>query len=147
MSNLYGASHIASEEEIAKSETLFELYLVDDIMRGTQEQIHGFCESMEAQVLVEKQVLNKPTLVRMSKQGDFHRRIKLTSYLLAKQANDPNFAKLVKYQALKKQYANKVLTKYGKKAARIAKIAQKEYIKKSKSVKATAQEIKAQSAH
>lgn len=140
--NLYGASHINSEEEIAKSNTLFELYLVDDILRGTDEQIHGFCESAEAQVLVEKQVLNKPTMVRMSQQADFHRRIKLTSYVLAKQAKDPNFEKLVKYQSLKKKYANDILTKYGKRAARIAKIAQKEYIKKSKNVKSAAHETK-----
>jgi hypothetical protein len=95
---------------------------------------------------MEKQVLNKPTLHRLSKSDDLRRRIKLTAYQLAKEAKDPLWDKLVKFQRLKKEYAGKILTKYGKKAERIAKLAQKEYIKKSRSVKATAEEQKAQNA-
>lgn len=146
MGNLYGTSQITSIEEAANNDALLELYLVDDILRGSTDQIQEFCKSEEAQILVEKQVLNKPTLHRLSKQDDLKRRIKLTAYQLAKDANDPNWAKLVKYQGLKKQYANKILQKYGKKAERIAKIAQKNYIKKSRSVKATAAEQKAAAA-
>lgn len=146
MGNLYGSAQIASIEEAAKSDALMELYLVDDIMSGTPEQIKQFCESEEAQILIEKQVLNKPTLHRLSKADDLKRRIKLTAYALAKQANDNNWKMLVKYSGLKKQYANKILAKYGKRAEKIAKIAQKEYIKKSRALKATAEEQKAQNA-
>ena len=146
MSNLYGTTHIASIEEAANSNSLLELYLVDDILKGTSEEIKNFCESEESQILVEKQVLNKPTLHRLSKEDDLKRRIKLTSYQLAKDSNDPNWNKLVKYQKLRKQYAQNILNKYGNKAGRIAKIAQKNYIKTARSVQATAQEKKAQSA-
>ena len=146
MGKLYGSSHIASIDEIAESNSLMGLFLVDDISRGSAKSIKDFCESAEAQILVEKQVLNKPTLHRLSKADDLKRRIKLICYQLAKAENDPNWAKLVKYQGLKKQYASKILTKYGKRAERIAKIAQKNYIAKSRSVKATAAEQKAQSA-
>lgn len=146
MSNLYGTTHIASIEEAANSNSLLELYLVDDILKGTSEEIKNFCESEEAQILIEKQVLNKPTLHRLSKEDDLKRRIKLTSYQLAKDSNDPNWNKLVKYQKLRKQYAQNILNKYGNKAERIAKIAQKNYIKTARSVQATAQEKKAQSA-
>lgn len=146
MSGLYGTSHIASVEETANSKTLLELFTIDDVLRGTSEDIQKFCESTEAQILVEKQVLSKPTLHRLSKQDDLKRRIKLASYQMAKDANDPLWAKLVKYQGLKKQYAQKVLNKYGKKAERVAKIAQKNYIKSAKSVQATAAEKKAMSA-
>lgn len=146
MGNLYGSAQIASIEEAAKSDALMELYLVDDIMSGTPEQIKQFCESEEAQILIEKQVLNKPTLHRLSKADDLKRRVKLTAYALAKQANDNNWKMLVKYSGLKKQYANKILAKYGKRAEKIAKIAQKEYIKKSRALKATAEEQKAQNA-
>ena len=147
MSNLYGTSQIASVEEIGNSDALFEAFLIDDIMRGSSDDIKNFCESEEAQILVEKQVLNKPTIHRMSKADDYKRRVKLASYQLAKDANDPLCKKLIKYQKLKKEFANKILAKYGKKAERIAKIAQKNYIKKAKSVKATASERRAQSAH
>jgi hypothetical protein len=146
MSDLYGTAHVASAEEIANSKAIMELFTIDDILQGSSEQIKEFCESPEAQILVEKQVLNKPTLHRLSKQDDLKRRIKLASYQMAKDANDPLWAKLVKYQGLKKQYAQKVLNKYGKKAERVAKIAQKNYIKSAKSVQATAAEKKAMSA-
>ena len=146
MGNLYGTTHIASIEEAANSNSLLELYLVDDILKGTSEEIKNFCESEEAQILIEKQVLNKPTLHRLSKEDDLKRRVKLTSYQLAKDSNDPNWNKLVKYQKLRKQYAQNILNKYGNKAERIAKIAQKNYIKTARSVQATAQEKKAQSA-
>lgn len=144
--NLYGNDSIASVEEIANSNALMELFLVDDILHSSKDQIKEFCESAEAQVLVEKAVLNKPMLVRISKEADFKRRVKLTAYHLAKDAKDPLWDKLVKYHGLKKQFAQKILTKYGKKAERIAKISQKKYIQKAKSMKATKSEQKAQAA-
>lgn len=146
MSELYGTSHVTSVEEMAQSNALMELYLVDDVLRGTSEEIKEFCESTEAQVLVEKQVLNKSTLHRLSKADDLKRRTKIAAYMLAKANNDPNFTKLVKYQKLKKQYSNAILKKYATKAARIAKLNQKEYIKNARSMKATKEEIKAQQA-
>ena len=146
MSELYGTSHVTSVEEMAQSNALMELYLVDDVLRGTSEEIKEFCESTEAQVLVEKQVLNKSTLHRLSKADDLKRRTKIAAYMLAKANNDPNFTKLVKHQKLKKQYSNAILKKYATKAARIAKLNQKEYIKNARSMKATKEEIKAQQA-
>lgn len=146
MSNLYGTKHISSIEEVANDETLMELFLIDDVLRGTDEQIKNFCESEEAQILVEKQVLNKPTLHRLSKQDDLKRRIKLISYQLAKDAKDPLWDKLVKYQKMKKDFAQKILNKYGAKAERAAKIAQKKYIANARKVQATAAEKKAENA-
>lgn len=146
MSDLYGTAHVASAEEIANSRAIMELFTIDDILQGSSEQIREFCESPEAQILVEKQVLNKPTLHRLSAKDDLKRRIKLASYQMAKDNKDPLWDKLVKYQTLKKQYAQKILNKYGKKAERVAKIAQKNYIKNAKKVQATAAEKKAQAA-
>lgn len=138
MAELYGTSHIASIEEAAKDSELLELYLIDDVLRGTSEQIAQFCESEEAAILVERGVLKKNALVRMNTlESDFNRRVKLTCYQLAKLAKDPNFDKLVKFSRLKKEYATKLLTKYGPKAARIAKLAQKEYIKKARAASAS----------
>lgn len=145
--NLYGTNDSKSIEDIASSNAIMEAFLVDDMLHGTSEQIATFCESEEAKVLMEKSVLNKPTLIRLSKTDDQKRRIKIIAYQLAKEANDPEWNKMKKYTALRKQSIRKIMNKYGKKAQRIAKVAQKEYIKKSKSVKATAAEIKAQNAH
>ena len=143
---LYGANPISSLEEMANDDALLELFIIDDVLRGNQEQVKNFCESEEAKILMEKQVLNKPTLHRLSKQDDLKRRVKLMAYQLAKINKDPLWAKLVKYQGFKKDTAQKILNKYGAKAERMAKLAQKNYIAKAKKVQATAAEQKAQNA-
>ena len=133
MNNLYGTSQITSMDEMVNSEALQELFLIDDLLNGTPEQIKEFCESEEAKILVEAGKLDKRIMTKAQvRQMDLNRRIKLTAYQLAKDNKDPNWAKLVKYQGLKKQYAQKILTKYGKKAERIAKLQQKAYIKNAK---------------
>jgi hypothetical protein len=146
MSELYGTRDIQSIEEAANSKELMGMFIIDDIIRGNKKQINNFCESEEAKVLVEKTVLTKPTLMRLSKQDDQKRRVKLIAYKLAKEANDPEWKKLKKYTVLRKQSIRKIMNKYGKRAEKIAKIAQKNYIKTAKSVKATPAEAKAQSA-
>ena len=141
--NLYGANDDnKSIEEIAKSNEIMEMFLVDDMLHGTSEQISNFCESEEAKILVEKAVLSKPTLMRLDKKSDELRRTKLIAYQLAKNANDPNWTKLVKYQKLRKECIQKIMDKYGTKAAKIAKVAQKNYIKTASKVKATKEEEK-----
>ena len=57
--NFYGADHISSLDEMANDDALLELFIIDDVLRGNQDQIKNFCESEEAKILMEKQVLNK----------------------------------------------------------------------------------------
>lgn len=133
MSNLYGTSTIASVEEMAANEELMNLYLLDDIMNESAEAIEEFCNSEEGKVIMEKVGLDKKIIDRATiRKMDFRRRVKLAAYQMARDAKSPDWAKLVKYSALKKQYATKILNKFGKKAERVAKISQKEYIKRSK---------------
>lgn len=146
MADLYSAGSIRSIDEMANDDELFEMFLVQDMLRGTEAEIKNFCESEEAKVLVEKQVLKKPTLMRLGKTDDERRRTKLIAYQMAKEANDPEWVKLKKYTALRKQSIAKIMKKYGKKSQRVAKIAQKEYIKKSRNIKATPAEQKAANA-
>ena len=145
--NLYGANDSKSIEDIANSDSLMELFFLDDMLHSSSEEISEFCESTEAQVLVEKSVLNKPTLIRLSKVDDQKRRVKIIAYQLAKEANDPEWNKMKKYTALRKQSIRKIMRKYGKKAQRISKVAQKNYIIKSKSMKPTKSEQKVQAAN
>ena len=133
MSNLYGTSTIASIDEMAGNEELMSLYLLDDIMQESVDAINEFCDSEEGKVIMEKVGLDKKIIDRATiRKMDLNRRIKLTAYQLARDAKSSDWAKLVKYSALKKQYATKILNKFGKKAERIAKINQKGYIKKSR---------------
>lgn len=128
MSSLYGTSAISNMDEAAKSDRILEMFIVDDVLRGSSEQIKQFCESEEAKVLQEKAVLKKPTMMRLSKADDEKRRVKLIAYNLAKEANDPLFDKLKKYTSLRKETIAKIMQKYGTRAEKMAKIAQKNYI-------------------
>ena len=96
---LYGAKQMTPDLGGVAMDTLIEGFLYDEISRGTTEQIKEFCESEAAQVLVERSVLKKGTLMRLSKQDDEKRRIKLVAYNLAKEAKDPAWAKLQKAPA------------------------------------------------
>lgn len=141
--SLYGTTQLSTMEEAATSNTVLEMFFVDDIMKGTSDQIKEFCESEEAKILVEKAVLRKPTLMRLSKADDEKRRVKLMAYQLAKEANDPEWTKLKTYTAKRKASIAKIMQKYGAKAERMAKIAQKNYIATASKVSnATSNETK-----
>lgn len=135
---LFGTNALVSMEEAAKSDRILEMFFVDDLLRQSSDQIREFCESEEAKILQEKAVLKKPTMMRLSKEDDAKRRVKLMAYQLAKEANDPEWTKLKKYTALRKESIAKIMKKYGAKAERMAKIAQKNYI-------ATAQKVSSNS--
>ena len=136
MSNLYGTSQITSIEEMANSEELQRLFLLDDILSESAESIQEFVNSEEGAVLMEKAALDKKIIDRATvRKMDLHKRIVLTAFLMAKQAKSPDWAKLVKYTKLKKMYKKRVIDKFGKKAERVAKIAQKNYIKNSRKAK------------
>ena len=127
--SLYGTTQLSNMESIANSNEVLEMLIVDDVLRGTNEQIREFVESDFAKVLMEKAVLKKPTMMRLSKQDDQKRRVKLMAYQLAKEANDPNFKKLKLYTAKRKECIGAIMKKYGPKAEKLATMAQKNYIK------------------
>ena len=139
---LYGQTVMESIEKMGNSDAVLEAFLVDDIMRQDENKIKEFCESAEAQILVEKAVLKKPTLIRLDAASDLNRRTKIIAYMLAKEAGDPNFAKLKKYTALRKECIKKIMDKYGLKANKIANVAQKNYIKTAAKVSGSAKEEK-----
>ena len=90
---------------------------------------------VEAQILEAKNVISKKNMMRLNKKADETRRTKLIAYQMAKAADDPNWKKLVRYQKLRKECIQKIMDKYGNKAAKIAVKAQKEYIKTAGKVK------------
>lgn len=126
--SLFGKNSITSDERIANSREVMEMFFTDDLIRGTQQQIKEFCNSTAAQVLMEKAVLKKGTMMRLSKEDDLKRRVKIIAYKLAKEAKDPEWEKLKLHTARRKESIGKIMNKYGAKAENIAKIAQKKYI-------------------
>jgi len=126
---LYNSDKVISLEQIANSNMMLEMMIVDDVMRGDTQSIKEFCESEQAKILQEKQVLRKPTMMRLSKQDDQVRRTKLAVYALAKAAKDPDYKKLKMFIKGKKAMTAKLMKKYGNKGQRVANLAQKNYIK------------------
>ena len=123
---LYGTSNMEPGVDMTVAT---ESLLYDDIAHGTEEQIKEFCESDAAKVLVERGVLKKGTLMRLSRTDDEKRREKLMAYQLAKEAKDPLWKKLAKNRVQEKKLIAAIMKKYGAKARKLAKTAQKEYIK------------------
>lgn len=136
MSNIYG-TELAGKKitDGVNVNALVEMFLYDDISRGTEAQIKEFCESDTAKALLEKGVFKKPTLVRLGQADDLKRRNKLTAFTLAKQNKDSLWTQLVENRKKEKKLIGKIMQKYGNKAEKVAKVAQKEYIKKARSAK------------
>ena len=108
---------------------LVEMFLVDEVARMDSDTIKKFCESDEAEALVEANVLRKPTLVRLGKKDDAKRRTKLAAFQLAKENKDPNWTKLCQNRIKEKKLIAAIMQRWGTKAERNANLAQKEYIK------------------
>lgn len=109
--------------------TLVEMFLVDDLSRLNENQLAEFCAPGGAgEALCEAKVLGKRTMVRLSKTDDLERRITMVSMQLAKDAGDSLFDKLALNRVKEKELLQKIRTKYGMKAEKEARVAQKEYI-------------------
>lgn len=86
-------------------------------------------ESEEAAILEAKGKISRKTIIRLNKKDDMERRTSAAAYQMAKDANDPDWIKLVKALDMKKKYKSKILKKYGAKAQRVAKQSQRDYLK------------------
>lgn len=118
-------------------DALVEAFLIDDLTHNYGEDtIKEFCAAGGVgEALLEAKVLSsKRTMVRLSKETDLERRKVIAAIQMARAKNDPLYNKLVKYQLLRKQTRQKIVTKYGNKAARAAIQGQKAYVKAMKGV-------------
>ena len=119
-------------EPIAESELPYgflEACIVDEVSHLSDEKIQEFCQSPEAEALVEAGVMRKKTLVRLSKKDDFSRRRTMAAFTIAREKKDPLWSKLVKNRVQERKLIGEIVKKYGGKADRVAKVGQKEYLK------------------
>lgn len=126
-----------SEHDQKLVDMCVESFFLDDLNRMDDKEKRAFMESTEVEALCERAVLKKPTLMRLSKADDEKRRIRIACYNMAKEANDPNWKKAKFHRAKWKEYRAKIFQKYNAKATRIARVAQKQYIKAAQKEKAT----------
>lgn len=127
----------STEDYEVDMSTLIEAFLIDDLTHNYGEDtIQEFCApGGVGEALVEAKVLStQKTVSRLSKKDDFTRRVVITCINMARQHKDPLYAKLVKYQLLRKQTRKKIVEKYGARAKKVALKGQREYIKTMKNV-------------
>lgn len=117
------------KDELKNPGLLEEMFLVEECSHFTDEQMNMFLESDLCKALQEAGKFRKKTLVRLSGQADLDRRNKLAAMALAKENHDPLFDKLALNRVKERELLGKIMQKYGNKGARIAKVAQKDYIK------------------
>jgi len=122
-------------EDLANPNALLEAMIYAEASKLPQDERIAFAESEEAQLLVEKSVLNKKTLVRLSKNDDLARRVKMAAFQIAKQKKDPLWTKLVKNRVIERALIKKIVQKYNNQAVRVARKSQVEYIKTAKTSK------------
>lgn len=111
-------------------------YLYAELAKLDDEARKEFVESAEAEALLEKAVLNKKTMVRLSRQDDMARRVKIAAYQLAKDKKDQLWTKLVLNRVKERQLIVKIVQKYHNAAVKLAKVGQREFIKAASKVKA-----------
>ena len=119
-------------EPIAESELPYgflEACIVDEVSHLSDEKIQEFCQSPEAEALVEAGVMRKKTLVRLSKKDDFSRRRTMAAFTIAREKKDPLWSKLVKNRVQERKLIGEIVKKYGGRADKVAKAGQKEYLK------------------
>ena len=119
--------NVVFEQELQGASELQEAYIYDELSRLPDDKRKEFLESM-----LEAGLIGRKTLVRLSKSDDMERRITMAAMQLAKDHNDPLWDKLAVNRVRERDLLSKITTKYGAKAQRIAKMGQKEYLKRNK---------------
>lgn len=134
---IYSENYREDEDFGLDMGALVEAFLIDDLTHNYGEDaIKEFCApGGVGDALLEAKVLsNKRTMVRLSKETDLERRKIIAAIQMARGRKDPLYNKLIKYKLLLKQTRQKIVSKYGNKAARAALQGQKEYIRSMKGV-------------
>lgn len=111
-------------------------YLYDDLSEMCHEQRQMFLNSDEFKAIDEAKSLTsaigKNTIVKLNKADDMERRIGQAALNIARDKNDVLWLKLQKNRVQERKLLNQINKKYGMKAEKVAKKAQKEYIKTHK---------------
>lgn len=117
-------------ESLKNPNELLEMYVIDEVSKLPDEKIKEFCESKEAETMIQEGIISRKTLVRLSKNDDLSRRTKMAAFQLAKENNDSLWDQLVKNRIKEKQLIAKIVQKYGNKATKAAKVGQQQFMKR-----------------
>lgn len=130
--NNYEGVELTNEE----TETLMMQWFFDEVAHMPEVDRKRLLESPEMsetrEALMESGLINKTSIMKLSKESELERRNQLAVYALAKKDNDVNWQKFMRAQQMKKEAKEALNKKYNSKARMISKKTQKEYLKKNK---------------
>ena len=126
---IYGSVVGEPISEAELPEGFIEACILDEVSHLSDEKIQEFCNSPEAEALVEAGVMRKKSLVRLSKKDDMSRRRTMAAFTIARDKKDPLWSKLVKNRVQERKLIGEIVKRYGAKADKVAKAGQKEYLK------------------
>ena len=131
----------AGEVELTTEETtrLMQDWFFDEVAHMPEQARKQLLESPEfaeqRNALMEAGLINKTSIMMLSKESELERRNQLAVYALAKKDNDVNWQRFMKAQAMKKEAKEALNRKYGSRARLTAKKTQRDYLKRSGGVK------------
>lgn len=117
------------ENDLSNPNELLESYIYDELSRLPDDKKKEFLASEDAKALEEAGIISRKTLVRLSKEDDLSRRLKMAALQLAKDNDDVLFDQLTKNRIKERQLLDKITAKYSMKATKVAKMGQKAYLK------------------
>ncbi len=124
----------STEQELVEATVAAAFY--DDLSKMTHEQRQMFLNSEEFKALDEGGSLTgsigRNTIVKLNKTDDMERRIGQAALNIARDRNDSLWIRLQKNRVQERKLLNQINKKYGAKAERVAKQAQKQYLKTHK---------------
>lgn len=126
---VFSPNTMITEQELTNPSELLESYIYDELSRLSDNKREEFVKSEQAKVMVEAGLISRKTLVRLSKEDDLSRRLKMASLQLAKDSDDVLYDQLTKVRVKERELLDKITNKYTNKATRVAKIGQKDYLK------------------
>lgn len=117
------------ESGVQDAAALFESVFVDYVNHMDDEERKQYLESDEVKALEEANVVGRRTIVRLSKQDDYNRRITLAAMQKAKEQNSADWKRLKKAHMLKKLAIANIVKRYGNNVKRDVVKAQKAILK------------------
>lgn len=120
---------ITEDASVVDMAALVESFVFGEVSAMSDEQRKSFLESEQCKAMEEAGIIGKKTIVRLSKMDDLTRRIKIASFQIAKEKNDPLWSLLVKNRIKERELIGKLVQKYGMGAKRAAITGQRQLLK------------------
>ncbi|MDY2606390.1 MAG: hypothetical protein SOV90_00455 [Lachnospiraceae bacterium] len=112
-----------------EQDLLNEQFLIEECSRMSESELQEFLESDLCEQLLTEGKMRKNTIVLLSGRADLDRRTKMAALQMAKNNNDPLWAKIKTLRVKERELLSKVMGKYGHKAHKTAKSSQKDWIR------------------